>query len=108
MEEHVHFLVEQKGDLEQNLYDLGKGHIDIFHSLDEALIFIRNAISPDPEDDRILVWEVSLDGTKKVIWHFSGWHWDYSCADLVPGGMTQGKLLGHPDCLLNEMERELG
>lgn len=30
----------------------------------------------DPEDNRILVWEILPSGHKKVVWHFSGWHWD--------------------------------
>ena len=30
----------------------------------------------DPEDNRILIWEILPSGHKKVVWHFSGWHWD--------------------------------
>lgn len=32
--------------------------------------------TPDPEDDRILIWEVLPTGHKKVVEHFSGWHWN--------------------------------
>jgi len=32
--------------------------------------------TPDSEEDRILIWEVLPSGHKKVVWHFSGWHWD--------------------------------
>jgi len=48
--------------------------------------------TPDPEDDRILIWEITNEGHSKVIWHFSGWHWDSDCSDLVDGGLPQGKL----------------
>ena len=48
--------------------------------------------TPDPEDDRILIWEITNDGHSRVIWHFSGWHWCFDCSDLVEGGLPQGKL----------------
>lgn len=48
--------------------------------------------SCDPEDNRITI---KKDG--KVIWHFSGWHWD---GDEF--GIPQGKLLGHTKSLYEE------
>lgn len=44
--------------------------------------------TPDPEDDQILVWEVLPSGHRKVVWHFSGWHFDESAFG------TQGTLPG--------------
>lgn len=53
---------------------------------DDSSLEIFNG--PDAEDDRILVYEIQNDGVLKVIWHFSGWHWD---ADEF--NLPQGKLL---------------
>ncbi|MBU2556138.1 MAG: hypothetical protein KKF98_16935 [Bacteroidetes bacterium] len=50
--------------------------------------------TPDPEDDRILIWEFQSDGSAKVVWHFSGWHWD---ADEF--GLPQGQLPGDNESL---------
>lgn len=41
--------------------------------------------TPDPEDDRILIWEIQSDGQAKVVWHFSGWHWNADEFDLPQG-----------------------
>jgi hypothetical protein len=46
--------------------------------------------TPDPEDDRILIWEILTTGHKKVVWHFSGWHWD--AEEFY--NLEQGKLIG--------------
>lgn len=46
---------------------------------------------PDPEDDRVLLWEVSDEG-RKVVWHFSGWHWSFDCNELPGGPLEQGTL----------------
>lgn len=43
--------------------------------------------TPDPEDDRILIWEVLVSGHKKVVWHFSGWHWDSEEFDVGQGSL---------------------
>jgi len=51
--------------------------------------------TPDPEDDRILIWEVLPSGHKRVVWHFSGWHWD---AEEFPY-LEQGSLIGDKDSL---------
>lgn len=50
--------------------------------------------TPDPEDDRIVVWEAVPGETCKVVWHFSGWHWDGEACDLPGGPLPQGKLPG--------------
>jgi len=44
--------------------------------------------TPDQEDDRILIWEILPSGHRKVVWHFSGWHWDgeeYGDQGALPG-----------------------
>ena len=84
-----YYLVEQKGDIEG---------LDTFKTLEDALLFIEKGIDPDPEDDRILIREVDPEaGTMRVVWHFSGWHWDMNEFDL-----PQGKLLGHDRSLYEE------
>ena len=56
----------------------------VFNSCDAAIKYtLVNCGLPDEEDDRILVWEVSDE--KKVVWQFSGWHFDY---DEFPGANT--------------------
>ena len=47
--------------------------------------------TPDPEDDRILIWEILDTNHSKVVWHFSGWHWNAN-----EFGIPQGTLPGHP------------
>lgn len=56
--------------------------------------------TPDPEDDRILVWEV-VDGHSKVVWQFSGWHWNHIYVNIDGSFVEQGTLPGHPDTLYN-------
>lgn len=72
-------------------------------SLEEALAHLASEYpkdgdgdrsTPDPEDDRILIWEVLPTGHKKVVWHFSGWHWD---ADEF--GLEQGCLADDEESL---------
>jgi hypothetical protein len=70
-----------------------------FHSLEEAVevvkkMFIQdnpNApagtmnldLLPDPEDDRILIWEANPDTHEIVVrWAMNGWHWPH---DDMPG-----------------------
>ena len=52
-------------------------------------------VTPDPEDDRILIWEVLETGHRRVVWHFSGWHW--SSDEFAHLG--QGRLPGDEDDL---------
>lgn len=50
--------------------------------------------SPDPEDDKIEIWEVDGDNkTAKIVWGFFGWHWH------IPDGLSQGMLPGHSKSL---------
>ena len=87
MSDHIHYLVELLGDLER--YHK-QDRLRLFDSMQAALEWLKGFIGyPDPEDDRILVWEVLPSGHKKVVWHFSGWHWD---ADEF--GLPQGCYLG--------------
>jgi len=75
--EKTDYIVELLGDLARDSEEDGRKDIQSFSSLEEALLYIRNEIKwADPEDDRILVWEVLPSGHKKVMWHFSGWHWN--------------------------------
>lgn len=61
------------------------------NSLKSALKIIEEYLpQPDPEDDRILVWEILESGHKKVVWHCSGWHWPFDYE-----GLEQGCLIGH-------------
>ena len=71
-------------------------------TIDSVLPFFIKIIEeyipqPDPEDDRILVWEILDSGHKKVVWHCSGWHWPFNCDDLVDEGLEQGCLLDHTE-----------
>ena len=102
------YIVEQFGDISGR---------DTFNSLVEALLFvekicielatedcddiqewINNGGLPycDTEDNRITITEIN-GGIKKVVWHFSGWHWDSE-----EFGIPQGKLLGHQKSLYEE------
>jgi hypothetical protein len=45
----------------------------------------------DPEDDRIVIWEVTNTGHKKPVWQASGWHWPYDEVDGIK--LDQGCLL---------------
>jgi len=77
-----------------------------FKSLDETLAYLATEFpiddtedlggvihtsrsSPDPEDDRIVVWEVLPSGHRKPVWGFFGWHFsadDYACGQgSLPG-----------------------
>ena len=58
----------------------------------------RWAPDPDPEDDRILIWEILPSGHKKVVWNFNGWHWDQD-----EFGLDQGKYIGHKKSVYEEM-----
>lgn len=93
------YVVERLGDLER---DHPHATLSGHQSLDEALAQIGAEFSahedgargPDPEDDRVLVWEILPSGHKKVVWHFSGWHWD-----AEEFGLPQGTLPGDADDL---------
>lgn len=50
--------------------------------------------SPDPEDDRIIVWEILPSGHRKAVWGFFGWH--HSADDFACG---QGTLPGDDEPL---------
>lgn len=51
-------------------------------------------ITPDPEDDKVEIWEYDAENkTAKIVWGFWGWHW-YS-----PEGMEQGKMPGDKESL---------
>lgn len=72
----------------------------LFPSLEDALEFLEEYAEPDVEDDRILIWEVLEAGHRKVVWHFSGWHFnpdEYG---------EQGKLPGHDRSLYEEQMDE--
>jgi hypothetical protein len=96
--EKTMYLVEFLGDLPRYLgFDAA-----VANTLEDAIRSAEKwASKPDPEDDRILVWEILPSGHKKVVWHFSGWHWD---SDEF--GLDQGKYLGHEKSLYEECIEE--
>ncbi len=59
---------------------------------DEQPIMVRQA--PDPEDDKITIWEVTPEGFRRPVWLFAGWH--HSADDYACG---QGKLPGDEEDL---------
>jgi hypothetical protein len=84
------YVIERRGDI---------AGVTLHDSLDGALAALATEYpidpetgarsTPDPEDDRILIWEVLPSGHRKVVWHFSGWHWD-----AEEFGLDQGALPG--------------
>lgn len=46
--------------------------------------------TPDPEDDRIVVWELIPDHIMRPVWRFSGWHWSDSQYMNFPQGTLPG------------------
>ena len=90
------YIVEFLGDLERTCtLNFDRALADTF---DQALeLAERWAPDPDPEDDRILIWEVLPSGHKKVVWHFSGWHW------MEQEYGEQGKYKGHEKRVYEEM-----
>jgi hypothetical protein len=91
------YIVEFFGDL--------KGPMRAYASLEDALGSLHAEFgavddlglvaAPDPEDDRIVIWEAEPGEVCKVVWHFSGWHWDCDASDLPGGPLPQGMLPGH-------------
>lgn len=85
------YMVEGFGDVGNSKYNRGEKYLPnrIFNSLEDALVWLKEWATTkdkngkpdgyhklDCEDDRVLVWEIMESGHKKVVWHFSGWHWD--------------------------------
>lgn len=91
------YVIERLGDLDgltvHASLDDATAHLaaEFPYGEDEDLggVVHRTRLTPDPEDDRILVWEILPTGHRKVVWHFSGWHWN---ADEF--GIDQGSLTG--------------
>lgn len=96
------FVVEVEGDL--------LDHDPVwFETLYDALEYIgRTYPEPDPEDDRILVWEMLPSGHSKVVWHFSGWHYNSEYANLDGIVVPQGKLLGDTESLYEKVIKDDG
>lgn len=82
-------MVEYLGDIEGRTFH--KTYEEALHKISTDF---PDEDTPDPEDDRILVWEILETGHAKVVWHFSGWHWDANEFNL-----PQGKLPGHEKSL---------
>lgn len=91
------FLLTLEGDLPDRI----PGPL-AFATRDEAFALIER-LEPDPEDDRILLWEVLPSGHRKVIWHCSGWHWAEDAWD----SLDQGHLPGHNTSLYHEIMKDL-
>ena len=96
------YVIERLGDLEGET---------VHESLDAAFAYLaleypiemqtdwgeevgEGRSTPDPEDDRILIWEILPTGHKKVVGHFSGWHWN-----AEEFGLPQMTLPGDEDTL---------
>lgn len=94
--EVLKYRVERLGDIKGDTYhpslDNALWQIAREYPLDKTGEFYRE--TPDPEDDRILIWEILDSGHAKVVWHFSGWHWD-----AEEFGLPQGKLPGDEEDL---------
>ena len=96
------FLVTYEGDIEcgkQTWRMNGQKHDKepwvaqnrVFNTVDDALAAIaqdfpmewderekrERRVTPDPEDDRIVIWELVVGETMKSVAHFSGWHWSW-------------------------------
>ncbi len=100
----MQYIIERFGDI---------SGITNHATLTDALIYLDKEFpkdedghrnSPDPEDDRILIWKVLPTGHKKLVWHFSGWHWYNQAEDIIKGGLEQGKLDNDKDCLYKEVQ----
>ncbi|ABU96969.1 hypothetical protein P74p19 [Thermus phage P74-26] len=64
-----------------------------FPTLEEALAYLKGRYAnstPCPEDGRILVWEVLPSGHRKVVWHFSGWHFMPEAYTTLDQGVLPG------------------
>ncbi len=84
------YVVEYLGDLPRTRQ---LGSPESFYKLEHVYrrlraLFLPNDKGgefPDPEDDRIVVWEFdtnTMPPTSKVVWAFNGWHWHH---DVLPG-----------------------
>src|SRR3546814_2185093 len=108
------FIIECEGDCHSKS---GSFAIDEkwFHSLGESLAFLaadfpileKNDFggpsgklirsTPDPEDDKILLWEVLPTGHRKVVWGFFGWHHS-SSSDIYACGQSSLPEIGRASC----------
>ena len=89
------YKIERLGDINGITYHVTLG--EAFNKLKEEYPFCNcceRRHTPDPEDDRILIWEITSDGHQKVVWHFSGWHWDFGARDVSEEDLEQGALPG--------------
>lgn len=85
-----------------------------FTSLDAALNWVRTTFYEplrlhavkrplDPDDDRILIWEQMPDGSRTLVWHFSGSMWEQDARDVADNSVEQGKLPGHDKPLVEDI-----
>lgn len=78
------YVIERLGDLDGNTVheslDAAFAYLSLEYPIEEHTDFggetTEGRSTPDPEDDRILIWEILPSGHKKVVEHFSGWHWN--------------------------------
>ena len=71
-----------------------------FHGRTPSATLVRRA--PDPEDGRIVVWEVLPSGHRRAVWGFFGWHHsadDFACGQgTLPGDDADLYSLAMRDC----------
>lgn len=58
----------------------------------------------DPEDDRVVIWEISKSGHRKAVWHASGWHWPFDEVDDQK--IEQGALTAHSESVYSEAMKD--
>ena len=112
----MNYLITFEGDIVDK-YPLPKA----FNSLDDALEYLSEQFQiknrekfrffPDPEDDRILIYEIDPPEVR-IVWHFTGYHYPWPLkngigfndnGDPKAETLNQGKLPGHPKESLYEM-----
>jgi hypothetical protein len=78
------YVIERLGDLDDNTdhksLDAAFAYLCLEYPIEDHTDFggetTEGRSTPDPEHDRILIWEILPSGHKKVLEHFSGWHWN--------------------------------
>ena len=92
----IEYLGDLEGEWDQTIHDSLDKALHSLTALYPVFTYEEHGVgasedrrqTPDPEDDRILIWEVLPSGHRKVVWHFSGWHFDQE--EFGPQGTLPG------------------